>query len=235
MLPEPPNVDVPAFLAGLPLFTDIDRDALQRMAAACLLRSFGRGDTLFRAGDSCEAFQVVVVGRVKIFVISPAGQEKVIELIGPGHSFAEAFMFLSKPFLVNVQTLEPTTLITLPRSAMMDELERDNRFALRLVAGVSRRLHGLVQDVQAYTLQSGVQRIIGYLLRGIHESEGAAAGSAGHSITLPVSKATLASRLSLTPEYFSRVMRELEDACLIVVDKRTIRILDAQRLASYPD
>ena len=55
------------------------------------------------------------------------------------------------------------------------------------------------------------------------------------TVSLPVSKATLASRLSLTPEYFSRVLRELEEARLIEVDKRDIRILDAARLATYPD
>jgi CRP-like cAMP-binding protein len=48
-----------------------------------------------------------------------------------------------------------------------------------------------------------------------------------------VSKATIASRLSLTPEYFSRVLHELEAEGLIAIDKRDVRILDVQRLASY--
>jgi CRP-like cAMP-binding protein len=57
----------------------------------------------------------------------------------------------------------------------------------------------------------------------------------GESITvsLPVTKATIASRLSLTPEYFSKVLRELEEAHLIEIDKRDIRIIDAQRLLRY--
>ncbi|HQD65928.1 MAG TPA: helix-turn-helix domain-containing protein, partial [Casimicrobium huifangae] len=53
------------------------------------------------------------------------------------------------------------------------------------------------------------------------------------TVSLPVSKATLASRLSLTPEYFSRVLRELEDAKLIEVDRRDIRIPDVKRLSAY--
>ena len=54
------------------------------------------------------------------------------------------------------------------------------------------------------------------------------------TVSLPVSKSVLASRLSLTPEYFSRVLRELEDAGMIRVDRRDIHILDAGRLAAYP-
>ncbi len=52
-------------------------------------------------------------------------------------------------------------------------------------------------------------------------------------MSLPVSKGTIASRLSLTPEYFSRVLHELEAAGLIEIDKRDIRILDVKRLSRY--
>lgn len=48
-----------------------------------------------------------------------------------------------------------------------------------------------------------------------------------------MSKATIASRLSLTPEYFSRVLHELESRGLIELDRRDIRIPDARKLSSY--
>ena len=140
-------------------------------------------------------------------------------------------MFLNKPYLVNAQALADSLLLTVHRQAVMEELEHDNRFALRMLAGLSRRLHGLVHDVQAYALQSGVQRVVGYLLRDQDFEDGAAGEE--RTVSLPVSKATVASRLSLTPEYFSRVLRELETAGLIEVDKRDIRILDGKFLAAY--
>ncbi|HPP83055.1 MAG TPA: Crp/Fnr family transcriptional regulator [Rubrivivax sp.] len=225
------QLDVPRFLAVLPLFSDLAPSELERLAQGCQLRRVERSAVLFRIGEPCESFHVVVTGQVKLFVISPSGQEKVIELIAPGHSFAEALMFLGKPYVVNAQTLADSLLLTVQRHTVMDELQRDPRFALRMLAGLSRRLHGLVHDVQAYALQNGVQRVIGYLLRDQVRAEGGA--GAAFTVSLPVSKATVASRLSLTPEYFSRVLRELEEARLIEVDKRDIRILDVQRLATY--
>jgi CRP-like cAMP-binding protein len=54
-----------------------------------------------------------------------------------------------------------------------------------------------------------------------------------YTVSLPVSKATIASRLSLTPEYFSKVLHELEAEKLIEIDKRDIRIIDVPRLAHY--
>lgn len=225
------QLDVPRFLAVLPLFSDLAPTELGRLAQGCHLRRVERGEVLFRIGEPCESFHVVVTGQVKLFVISPSGQEKVIELIAPGHSFAEALMFLGKPYVVNAQTLADSLLLTVQRHTVLDELQRDPRFALRMLAGLSRRLHGLVHDVQAYALQNGVQRVIGYLLRDPVRGDGGA--GAAFTVSLPVSKATVASRLSLTPEYFSRVLRELEEARLIEVDKRDIRILDVQRLATY--
>lgn len=223
--------DIPRFLRVLPLFSDLQPAEIDRLAQGCRLSRPERGELVFRQGDPCDGFHVVVVGQVKLFVLSPAGQEKVIELIGPGGSFAEALMFLGKPCMVNAQALADTLLLTVQRQAVMDELAHDGRFALRMLAGLSRRLHGLVHDVQAYALQSGVQRVIGYLLRDQHTEDGLAGEVL--TVSLPVSKATLASRLSLTPEYFSRVLRELEDARLIEVDKRDIRIPDVRRLAEY--
>jgi CRP-like cAMP-binding protein len=224
--------DLPRYLSVLPLFSDLSLPELQRMAEGCQLRRLARGDMVFRVGQPCEEFHVTVIGQVKLFVLSPTGQEKVIELIGPGLSFAEALMFTGRPYIVNAQALTDTLLLTVKKHAVLAEIECDPKFALRMLAGISRRLHGLVHDVEAYALHSGVQRVIGYLLRD-QSSEDCASGEV-FTVSLPVSKATIASRLSLTPEYFSRVLHELEAARLIEIDKREIRILDAKRLASHP-
>lgn len=223
--------NIPRFLAVLPLFNDLSPADLSRMAQGCELHRLNRGDTIFRYGEPCEEFHVVVTGQVKLFALSPAGQEKVIELVGPGHSFAEALMFTSKPYILNAQALSNTLLLTVGKSAIVAEIERDPRFCMRMLAGISRRLHGLVNDIESGALQSGVQRVIGYLLSEHQILE--TSSEETFTVALPVSKATIASRLSLTPEYFSKVLRELEEQGLIEMDKRDIRIVDAQRLVHY--
>ena len=222
---------MPRYLSVLPLFNELSAPELQRISQGSQLRRLARGDMVFRVGQPCAEFHVTVMGQVKLFAISAAGQEKVIELVGPGNSFAEALMFTGRPYIINAQALTDTLLLTISKDAVLTEIGHDPNFALRMLAGISRRLHGLVHDVEAYALHSGLQRVIGYLLRdldlGEHADEGVVV------VSLPVSKATIASRLSLTPEYFSRVLHELEAAGLIEIDKRDIRILDSRRLAAY--
>jgi CRP-like cAMP-binding protein len=230
---EIPREHVAQYLARLPLFSDMQPVELDRLAQGCAIARIERSQALFSVGQPCNEFHVVLAGQVKLFALSASGQEKVIELISPGQSFAEALMFTNRPYIINAQALVDSLILTVKKHAVLCEIERDPRFALRMLAGISRRLHGLVHDVESYALQSGVQRVIGYLLRDTEfDTEEPPQGP--RVVTLPVSKATIASRLSLTPEYFSRVLHELADQQLIEVDKRDIRIRDVQLLASYP-
>ena len=99
-----------------------------------------------------------------------------------------------------------------------------------MIAGLSMRLHHLIIDVEAYSLRSATQRVIGYLLRPDHEHD----ESGGQTqVTLPASKSVIASRLNITPEHFSRVLHELTQARLIEVAGRSVSILNMEKLSSF--
>lgn len=223
--------DMQNYLSALPMFGNLSRSEREHVVQDCQLLRLTRGDMVFRAGEQCEAFHLIISGQVKLYFASPSGQEKVIEIVGPGHSFAEAMIFLQKPHLYNAQTLTDTLVMSIGKRAVLGEIKRDHRFSMHMLTGISHCMHRLLQDVEGYALHSGMQRLIGYLLRDVPERNTVNQGI--FTVSLPVSKATIASRLSLTPEYFSRVLHELEAERLIEIDKREIRILDARRLASY--
>src|SRR5690606_6965082 len=111
------------------------------------------------------------------------------------------------------------------KPAVMAELERSPVFARRMLAGLSRRLHGLIQDVNAYSLDTGTQRVIGYLLKEAQRD--------GEAVTLQASKAVVASRLNVTPEHFSRILNDLTGHGLVKVRGRVITIPDLARLRDY--
>jgi len=232
---EPTPFNLSRYLSLLPLFQELLPAELERLAQGARMRKLARYENVFRFGQPCTELHVVVSGQVKLFALSPQGQEKIIHIIEAGNSFAEALMFLERPYVVNAQALVETVLLSVSRQAVMREIEGNQRFCMRMLAGLSQRLHSLISDVQAYALQSGVERVIGYLLHGLPErSTGEDAPEKAVSITLPVGKAVIASRLSMTPEYFSRVLHELESQGLITIDKRKITIPDPTRLTHLP-
>jgi CRP-like cAMP-binding protein len=233
-VPQDTAFDLPRYLAALPLFRDMAPDALARLAAGSRLCRHARGDTLFRVGMPCAEFFITVFGQIKLYALSAAGQEKVFELVGPGMSFAEAPMFVGGVHRVSGQALSDSLLLVVGKQVVLDEIARDPGFALRMLGGLSRRLHRLTDDVEAYALHSGLRRVADFLLSEMQHNGGLQHnGSVGRAVSLPASKATIALRLSLTPEYFSRVLHQLEAEGLIRIDKRAITIASPECLRAY--
>jgi CRP-like cAMP-binding protein len=220
------RIDPRDFLKRLPLFTDFGADELNAIAAATTEQHVARGTAVFQRGDPCNGFHTVIFGQVKLGFVSAQGNEKIVEVVGPGHSFGEALMFMERPYILNAHALSDTLLLHISKNVIFGELERNPLLARRMLAGMSRRLHGLISDVESYSLRSGSQRIVGYLLKDEPAGDGA-------QVVLGMSKKMLASRLNLTPEYFSRVLHELVDKGMIAVQGREITILDIGRLRAF--
>ena len=221
---------VDTLLAELPLFTGAAPEEIGRIAEGTRHFPAPRGTILFNQGDPCESFHLVVYGQVKLALTSQKGAEKVVEIIGPGGTFGEALMFIGQPYIVYAQTLVDSLLLSVAKAVVLQEIERSPQFALKMIASLCQRLHGLVKDIEGQSLQSGTQRFIGYLLR--EDKEGGLAGGP-FSVTLPASKTTIASRLNLTPEHFSRILRDLASRELISIDGRRVHVVDAEKLKAY--
>jgi CRP/FNR family transcriptional regulator, dissimilatory nitrate respiration regulator len=211
------------FLRNLPLFRELDARELEAIGAGTNERRVPAGAVLFRRGDPCDGFYVIVVGRVKLALLAPAGAEKVVEILGPGQSFGESVMFLGKPHMLCAEALADSLLLFVRSSVILDAIERKPELARRMLDEMSLRLYRLMADIEAYTLKSATERVTGYLLASLPDG----AGPAGPAdVLLAASKSVLASRLNITREHFSRILNELSRAGLIRVSGRSIRVLD---------
>lgn len=226
----PETIDIPAILRTLPMFHEVNSQQVAAMVEATREKRLQKGEMLFQKGDPAKGFYAVVSGQVKLAISSTEGQEKVVDILGPRQTFGEAVMFLDRRYPVFAQALTDTLVLHISQKAVFDLLAQDPSFARNLLAGLSIRLHGLVQDVESLSLRSSTQRLIGYLLQQCDED----VESVGKvACELPTSKQTIASRLNLTPETFSRILHELSAAGLISVHRRRIEIHDVQRLRRF--
>ena len=225
-----PSIKTQTFLSNLPMFQELDAKEIDRIAAGTSELRVEKGEVLFRRGDACKGFHAIVYGQVKLAFTSPQGSEKVVDVVGPGQSFGEALMFTDRPYPVYAQVLADSMLLFISRETIDAEIASDPRIARLMLAGLSRRLLGLIQDVEAYSLRSGIQRVIGYLLRDV-DTRGDVSGPV--RVLLDVTKGIIASRLNLTPEHFSRILAELAHEGLIAVNGPEITILDPDRLRAH--
>lgn len=226
------KIDIPGLLSRMPLFSALSPDDLAHMAAATRERRLQKGERLFQRGEQPRGFFLIVWGQVKLAFTSAQGNEKVVEILGPLQSFGEAVMFLDQPYPVLGEALADTLVLHIASQAVFGQIEQDPRFARKLLAGMSIRLHTMVRDVESYALRSSTQRVIGYLLQ-LADTAPCSPAQGKTEIELPTSKQVIASRLSLTPETLSRIFHELSDVGLISVHGKHIVIHDAARLAEH--
>ncbi len=220
------KIRIQDFLSRVPLFNELGPEELDNIALGTTEVQAARGEIVFHRGDPCVGFHTVVYGQIKLMFVSPMGGEKVVRLIGPGDSFGEALMFMDKSYIVTAQALADTLLLHVDKVVLYNELDRRPGLARKMLAGLSQRLHALISDVEAYSLRSGTERVIGYLLKGEPCED-------GQQLRLETSKTVIASRLNLTPEHFSRILHDLNANGLIKVKGREITILDSNKLSAY--
>jgi CRP-like cAMP-binding protein len=119
------------FLAGVPLFKELDTATLGRLAASTTRRTLKRGETLFHKGDTATGMYVVVYGEVKLVSSTPARGARLSGIVGAGQSFGEPVMFLERPALVEAQAASDALLLHLPREVVFGEIERSSQQAHR--------------------------------------------------------------------------------------------------------
>ena len=117
-------------------------------------------------------------------------------------------------------------LVHVGQAIVTELIEQDSSFAMKLLAGMAIRLHGLIHDVETYSLRSSTQRVIGYLLQ-VADSDSPC------EVALPTSKQVIASRLNLTPETLSRIFHDLVETGHISVQGKRITLHDPVKLARH--
>jgi len=101
-------------LRKTPLLSPLSEAELQRVTSHALQRHLDEGESLFTQGDTATRFYLVVEGQIRLYRLAADGAEKVIEIVAPDQTFAEALMFLSAPrYPVSAAALEPTILIAI--------------------------------------------------------------------------------------------------------------------------
>lgn len=226
------RIDIPELLARQPLFQQMSMEHVNLMVTQTREKRLVRGEMLFQKGDLPRGFYVVIFGQLKLAFPSSAGNEKVVDIIGPKQSFGEAVMFMDKPYPVFAEAIVDTLVLHVPRDVIFELIKTEPNMAHLMLAGLSLRLHSLLQDVETYSLRSSAQRVVGYLLQQCPRDVGDL-GEGEIQVTLPTTKQIIASRLNLTPETLSRIFHDLAEAKLISVQGKQITINNARQLREY--
>lgn len=208
------------------LFEALTHDQLIEVQNTSRTVSLAAKSTLFEAGQRADRFYLLNKGQIKLFCISADGDEKVLEIVYPMQTFAEAIMFMQKKcYPVSAEAIEDCELYSFDMETFISLLRNSSDTCFNLLAIMSRRLHARVDDINNLTLHNATYRLVVYLLEQLPED--AVPLSAIH---LSTPKNIIASRLSIQPETFSRTLTRLVKKGLIKVHGNDVTLLDVEGL-----
>ncbi|WP_353572246.1 Crp/Fnr family transcriptional regulator [Candidatus Albibeggiatoa sp. nov. BB20] len=221
---------IQAELQAKPLFSSLNHQQLSQLCAATTTIQLSAHSHLFHQGEQAQYFFVVRTGQVKLYLVSASGQEKIIEIIQTGQTFAEAIMFMQQATIypVNAETLQDTELLRIPNHLFLQILRDSPDTCFSVMGNLSRRLHGLITEIDNLSLQNATYRVVHFLTQQLPPEV-----NVEQHIVLPVSKQTLALRLSITPETFSRILKNLTQADILSVKGKNLTIHQPQQLRNY--
>jgi CRP/FNR family transcriptional regulator, dissimilatory nitrate respiration regulator len=211
-----------------PLFSGLDEKGLRRVEGITTLKKIKKGLVLFSQGDVAHGFYLVISGKIKIYRLSPQGQEYVMRIVGPGDTIAEAAVFSGKNYPAAAEALEDGSLYYLAKADFLALIQETPQLALNMMTGLSLLLRQLAQQVEDLSLKEVSARLARFLL------EEAGSGSAiplnGMQIPLTLKKSLLASRLGTIGETLSRTLAKMKQKNIIDIQKNVICLKNIQAL-----
>ena len=210
------------------LFASLADEQLNMMLESAHPVELEQKQVLFEAGQPADDFYLLRSGQIKLYCLSPSGDEKVIEIVRPGETFAEAITFMeNQVYPVSAEAIMHSKLYSFKMKTFRSLLEDSSGTCMRLMADMSRRLRMRVNEINNLTLHNATYRLVVYLLDQIPEGAVEMA-----EIHLGTPKSIIASRLSIQPETFSRIMSKLSHRGLIKVQVNNITLVDVNGLRS---
>ena len=216
--------DIHHQLHQIPYFRGLEEDVLKALAVAVRWRSFEAGSLIFSEGDAMTSLYHINRGWVKAVRTSPEGREQVLRFLGPGETFNEVGMLIEQPSPATIIAMEQIEIWLIPRDAVREVLAARPAALLQVMENMAERLAALVQLVSDLSLYTVETRLIRWLL-ATSDPDGMVFRQRW------ATQAALAAHLGTAPDVLSRSLRLLEEAGLIEVHRKYIRIINRAGLA----
>lgn len=204
---------------------------LDQIVAGSTQRSFARGQTILRQGDPCGCLHVVLEGVVELSVVSPAGREAIVDLLGPGDLFGEGGLFGDPaPSSVRAAAVGLCRVAVVPHARLRTMMHTRPDVAvglLRVVAERLRRTSDSLQDMLLHDAPTRVSRRLAALAR-----DHGRPAPGGTLVDAPLTQSDLARLVGSSRETVNRALAGISAAGLVRVRGGRYLVCDPEGLES---
>ncbi|MFW5709575.1 MAG: Crp/Fnr family transcriptional regulator [Chloroflexota bacterium] len=209
-------------LSSVIYFEGITSEEREYIADNSQLRTFAANETIFLEGESAQGLWIVEKGRVKIYKLSPDGNEHILHLRGPGKTFNDIGALDGGQNPANAAALSATVQVWLiPAEVITHVLSNNLQVSLNVIRLLARRVRSLVGQIEDLALYSVIVRLARFLIKQAEDPSLSGPG---------VTRTAIAAHLNTTPQTISVALRELETTGAIQFDRHQVTIVDEDKL-----
>jgi CRP/FNR family transcriptional regulator, cyclic AMP receptor protein len=195
-------------------------DALVRKGQ---LKSYDRGDLIYRRGDPGDSLMVVIGGRVKLANTNVGGKEVALDFLGVGDILGETSALDGKERAVDAVALEASDIFVVYTRDLLPTLLEHPKALLEIIYVLCERTRAGAAIIEDNSLRMRARAARGLLRlarrRGRRSADGA-------TLVLAISQEELGKHLGLSRANVNRQLGQLKLANLIRIDGTEISIID---------
>ena len=215
-------------LRSAPLFRELDDEAASALRASMVEVQLGRGEVLFREGDTGDRVYVVIDGKVKLGRTSSDGRENLLALLGPGQMFGELSLFDPGPRSATVTAVTDTVLLSLANEDMLTWLTGRPEVARGLLLQLGQRLRRS-NDTLADLVFSDVPGRVAKALLDLSTRFGVPSEE-GVRVVHDLTQEELAQLVGASRETVNKALADFTGRGWLRLEQRSVVILDLERL-----
>ena len=220
---------VVASLQRCALFAHVEPDGLRVLAQAMVRRRFRRNEVIFHKDDPGDSLHVVASGAVKIVLPSSEGDEAIIASLQPGDFFGELALLDGAPHSATATAVEAVETLSLARAPFHQLLDEDRGLRVALLSGLAAELRRLTQHVEELHFLDLAGRLVMRLVRLARDRDPLADGEV--KLDWPFTQSDLAAMIGGTRQSVNKLLSQLVDDGLLVIQHETLVIKDLHALA----
>ena len=119
---------------------------------------------IFAQGDAADTVLYIQQGRVKLSVVSPAGKEAVVGVLGPGDFFGEGALAGQPVRLATATAMAASRILVVPKRQMIRLLHQQHALSDRFIAHMLARNNRLEEDLVDHLFNASEKRLARTLL-----------------------------------------------------------------------
>ena len=220
-------------LKSCDLFRRLSPEQIARIESSSRFRKFKKRDFVFLPAQSGESVLLLVSGRVKLYHLTPEGNQLVLAYIDPGELFGELAVFNDQKHEEFAEAVENSEVVLIPGAEMMRLMEEQPVVSLGMTELMGLRQHRIERRLKSLLFRSTTERLAHVLLE-FAEKYGRSI-PAGVLIDTKISHQELANFVGSTRATITILLGELQARRHVLVNRRRFILPDPQRFAAEFD